>query len=95
LEKATEIKGAVFISGKPGNFHAGANLNMLDQMKNETETAKGLDTFHTAFKRLEALRYPTLAAIEGHCLGGGLEFALTCTGRIAKETKATVIGLPE
>jgi len=68
---------------------------MLDQMKDETETAKGLDTFHTAFKRLEALRYPTLAAIEGHCLGGGLEFALACTGRIAKETKATVIGLPE
>jgi 3-hydroxyacyl-CoA dehydrogenase/enoyl-CoA hydratase/3-hydroxybutyryl-CoA epimerase len=95
LEKAAEIKGVVLISGKPGNFHAGANLNMLDQMKDEVETARGLDVFHTTFKRLEALPYPTLAAIEGHCLGGGLEFALACTGRIAKETKATVIGLPE
>ncbi|UCH08453.1 MAG: enoyl-CoA hydratase/isomerase family protein [Deltaproteobacteria bacterium] len=95
LEKAKEIKGAVFISGKRGNFHAGANLNMLDQMNDEVETVRDLDVFHGMFKRLEALPYPTLAAIEGHCLGGGLEFALACTGRIAKETKTTVIGLPE
>jgi 3-hydroxyacyl-CoA dehydrogenase/enoyl-CoA hydratase/3-hydroxybutyryl-CoA epimerase len=95
LEKAAEIKGVVLVSGKRGNFHAGANLNMLDRMNDEVETAKGLDVFHTMFKRLEALPYPTLAAIEGHCLGGGLEFALVCTGRIAKETKTTVIGLPE
>ena len=95
LEKTEEIKGAVFISRKRGNFHAGANLNMLDQMNDEEETARELDVFHTMFKRLEALPYPTLAAIEGHCLGGGLEFALACTARIAKETKTTVIGLPE
>jgi 3-hydroxyacyl-CoA dehydrogenase/enoyl-CoA hydratase/3-hydroxybutyryl-CoA epimerase len=95
LEKAAEIKGVVLVSGKRGNFHAGANLNMLDRMNDEVETAKDLDVFHTMFKRLEALPYPTLAAIEGHCLGGGLEFALACTGRIAKETKTTVIGLPE
>ncbi len=95
LEKTEEIKGAVFISRKRGNFHAGANLNMLDQMNDEEETARDLDVFHTMFKSLEALPYPTLAAIEGHCLGGGLEFALACTARIAKETKTTVIGLPE
>jgi len=95
LEKTAEIKGVVLISGKRGNFHAGANLNMLDRMKDEVETARGLDVFHAMFKRLEALPYPTLAAIEGHCLGGGLEFALACTGRIAKDTKTTVIGLPE
>ena len=95
LEKTKEIKGAVFISGKRGNFHAGANLNVLDRMNDEEETARDLDVFHGMFKRLEALPYPTLAAIEGHCLGGGLEFALACTARIAKETKTTLIGLPE
>ena len=95
LEKTAEIKGVVLISGKRGNFHAGANLNMLDRMKDEVETARGLDVFHAMFKRLEALPYPTLASVEGHCLGGGLEFALACTGRIAKDTKTTVIGLPE
>jgi 3-hydroxyacyl-CoA dehydrogenase/enoyl-CoA hydratase/carnithine racemase len=91
----SDIAGAIFMSRKPGNFHAGANLNVLDQMKEETETAKALDVFHSAFKRLNALKFPTLAAIEGHCLGGGLEFALACTARLAKASKTTVLGLPE
>ncbi len=44
---------------------------------------------------MSALGIPSVAAIHGHCLGGGLEFALACTGRIAKEGKNTLIGLPE
>lgn len=95
LEKATDLLGVVFISGKPGNFHAGADLNMLNKMASKEDTAKALDVFHAAFKRFEALGFPTLAAIDGHCLGGGLEFALTCTARIAKDSKSTQIGLPE
>lgn len=95
LEKATDLQGVVFISGKPGNFHAGADLNMLNRMTGKEDTAKALDVFHAAFKRFEALGFPTLAAIDGHCLGGGLEFALSCTARIAKDSKSTQIGLPE
>jgi len=95
LENATDLKGVIFISGKPENFHAGANLNLLNEMKDPEDTAKAIGVFHTLFKRLEALPYPTVAAIHGHCLGGGLEFALACTARIAKESKTTLIGLPE
>lgn len=95
LENAKDTKGVIFISRKPGTFHAGANLKMLDQMKNKEETLKQLDIFKNAFRRLSHLSYPTLAAIEGHCLGGGLEFALACTARIAKESKTTLLGLPE
>lgn len=95
LEKASDLKGVIFISGKPENFHAGANLNLLDEMKDPEDTAKAMGVFHTMFNRLEALPYPTVAAIHGHCLGGGLEFALACTARIAKESKTTLIGLPE
>ena len=54
-----------------------------------------LDQFHGSFARLEALGFPSVAAIHGHCLGGGLEFALACKARIAKEGKSTLIGLPE
>ena len=54
-----------------------------------------LDLFHGSFARLIALEFPSVAAIHGHCLGGGLEFALACTARIAKEGKNTLIGLPE
>ena len=95
LENAEDTKGVIFISSKPGTFHAGANLKMLDQMTNREDTLKQLDVFKNAFRRLSHLSYPTLAAIEGHCLGGGLEFALACTARIAKASKTTLIGLPE
>jgi 3-hydroxyacyl-CoA dehydrogenase/enoyl-CoA hydratase/carnithine racemase len=95
LEKASDLTGLIFISGKPGVFHAGANLNMLEKMTDRAETAKVLDVFHDEFKRLEALSFPTVAAIDGHCLGGGLEFALACKARIAKDSKFTNIGLPE
>ncbi|MEJ2717919.1 MAG: 3-hydroxyacyl-CoA dehydrogenase NAD-binding domain-containing protein, partial [Deltaproteobacteria bacterium] len=95
LEKASDMAGVVFVSGKRGNFHAGANLNMLDQMKDRDATAHAIDIFHSAFQRLNELTFPTVAAIDGHCLGGGLEFALACTARIAKDSKGTVLGLPE
>ncbi|MFH1114898.1 MAG: 3-hydroxyacyl-CoA dehydrogenase NAD-binding domain-containing protein [Pseudomonadota bacterium] len=95
LEHAAGLKGLVFISRKPGCFHAGADLNMLNKMTNREETAKALDIFHAAFNRLEALPFPTLAAINGHCLGGGMEFALACTARIATDSPATQMGLPE
>ena len=95
LENAKDTKGVIFISRKPGTFHAGANLKMLDQMKNREETLKQMDVFLNAFRRLSHLSCPTLAAIEGHCLGGGLEFALACTARIAKASKTTLLGLPE
>ena len=95
LEKERETGGIVIISGKPDNFHAGADLQFLNQMKNREESLKGLQLFHNALNRLSALPYPTLAAIDGHCLGGGLEFALACTARIARESKNTILGLPE
>ncbi len=95
LEKTTDTSGVIFISGKSGVFHAGADLKMLDQMNDRAKTAEALEIFHNAFKRLEGLRFPTIAAIDGHCLGGGLEFALACTARMAKDTGFTKIGLPE
>lgn len=95
LGSASDLDGVVFVSAKAGNFHAGANLNMLDRMTDREETGKALDKFHTEFKRVSTLPFPTVAAIDGHCLGGGLEFALACTARVAKNSKATLVGLPE
>ena len=95
LEKEKNLAGCIFISGKPDNFFAGANLKMLEQMNDPDSTKKGLDYFHTAFNKLSEFKIPTLAAINGVCAGGGLEFALACTARIATDAKNTVIGLPE
>ncbi|MCX7816406.1 MAG: 3-hydroxyacyl-CoA dehydrogenase NAD-binding domain-containing protein [Syntrophales bacterium] len=95
LENSEEIKGVLFISGKPDNFFSGANLQMIANIESGEEAMKILNIFHGHFNRIESLKVPTLAAIHGHCLGGGLEFALACTARIAKEGKTTLIGLPE
>jgi len=95
IEKEEALKGIIFISGKPNTFLAGANLKMIEEIKEEGEMRQIAGLFHKSFNRLYALKVPTLAAINGHCLGGGLEFTLACTARIAKESKTTVIGLPE
>jgi 3-hydroxyacyl-CoA dehydrogenase/enoyl-CoA hydratase/carnithine racemase len=95
LEKQADLKGLVFISGKQGNFHAGADLNMLMGIKDRTDAAPVLNNLHGVLSRISGLPFPTLAAIDGHCLGGGLEFALACTARIARDSKDTQLGLPE
>ena len=95
LEKEKDVIGYIFISGKPDNFFAGANLKMIEQMNDPASVKKGLDYFHDAFNRLSGFKVPTVAAINGVCAGGGLEFALVCTARIATDAKNTVIGLPE
>jgi Enoyl-CoA hydratase/carnithine racemase len=64
-------------------------------MNDPASVKKGLDYFHDAFNRLSGFKVPTVAAINGVCAGGGLEFALVCTARIATDAKNTVIGLPE
>jgi len=95
LEKEKDLAGVIFISGKPENFFAGANLKMIEQMADPDAVKAVLDIFHDSFNRLADLKCPTLAAINGVCAGGGLEFALACTARIATDAKATLIGLPE
>src|SRR5919107_5525228 len=50
---------------------------------------------HALMNRLAALPFPTVAAIHGSCLGGGLELALACRLRITTEHPKTKLGLPE
>jgi 3-hydroxyacyl-CoA dehydrogenase/enoyl-CoA hydratase/3-hydroxybutyryl-CoA epimerase len=95
LQKTQGIKGLIFISGKPDNFFAGANLKMIAEIENAQEARNMLNLFHGSFAKLNAFNFPSISAIHGYCLGGGLEFALACTARIAKEGKSTLIGLPE
>ncbi len=95
LEGNKDLKGVVLVSGKPHNFHSGANLQFMEQFKSRDDLAQALERTHRAFNRLEEARFPSVAAIHGHCLGGGYELALACTARVAMESKTTVIGLPE
>lgn len=96
LEKEKDaIKGIIFISGKPSNFHAGANLKTITDPKDSEGTEKLISNLHRDFSRMENLGIPVLAAINGACMGGGYELALAMTARMATDGPRTLIGLPE
>jgi 3-hydroxyacyl-CoA dehydrogenase/enoyl-CoA hydratase/carnithine racemase len=71
---------ALVITGKPHFFSAGADLDEFSHVSAELARA-GSRTGHELFGRVRDLRYPTVAAINGACLGGGVELALHCDAR--------------
>lgn len=98
LEKVkhdSSIKGLVVISGKSNGFIAGADVSMLDSCTTAEEAADIGRTGQIIFDEIEALKIPVIAAIHGPALGGGLEFAMACHGRICTDDNKTVLGLPE
>ena len=95
LDKDPSVRAAVLISGKPGTFIAGADIDQFLEFKTAADAQKASAFGHTMMSRIEKGRVPVVAAIEGACLGGGLEFALACAYRIAADTPKTVLALPE
>jgi 3-hydroxyacyl-CoA dehydrogenase/enoyl-CoA hydratase/3-hydroxybutyryl-CoA epimerase len=95
LERAAGLQGVVVMSGKPGSFIAGADVAAIGSLTDRDQVLNLIRDTHAAFNRLAALPCPTVAAIDGICLGGGTELALACDSRIASEEPRTQIGLPE
>ncbi|XP_072936739.1 trifunctional enzyme subunit alpha, mitochondrial [Epargyreus clarus] len=95
VESNPAIEAAVIISGKPGCFIAGADISMIESCKTKEEVVSLSKSGHEIFRRMETSRKPFIAAIQGSCLGGGLETALACTYRIAVKDAKTGFGLPE
>ncbi|KAI4875118.1 hypothetical protein NFI96_025238 [Prochilodus magdalenae] len=89
------IKSAVLISSKPGCFIAGADINMIQACKSAEEVSALSQGGQKMFEKIEKSPKPVVAAINGSCLGGGLEFALACQYRVATKNKKTVLGTPE
>ncbi|WP_440997924.1 fatty acid oxidation complex subunit alpha FadJ [Arhodomonas sp. SL1] len=89
------VAGVVFASGKPGSFIAGADVQMIHECASSEEASALARTGQRIFSRIAAFRVPVVAAIDGICLGGGLELALACHGRVASDAAHTRLGLPE
>ncbi len=91
----TAAKAIVFISGKKDSFIAGAKIDFVTAVKTPAEATALSRQAQAGFDRLDAFEKPVVAAINGACLGGGLEWALACDFRIATDSSKTSIGLPE
>ena len=89
----SDVSGVIFQSAKKKIFLAGADLYNLQQHLTDITYIKDIITYgQSTFNRIQDLNIPTVAAINGACLGGGLELALACTYRICSNDKSTKLG---
>ena len=93
LTADAEIRAVVVRSALEGVFMAGADIHEFERIAEE-----GIDRALLAqevFSRFAEVPQPTVAAVNGHALGGGLELALACDFRFAARSEGALIGLPE
>jgi 3-hydroxyacyl-CoA dehydrogenase / enoyl-CoA hydratase / 3-hydroxybutyryl-CoA epimerase len=98
--KLTEIAalrpiGLIVQSGKASGFIAGADIKEFVQIRSPEEGYALVRAGQSVMQQLEDLPCPTVAAIRGFALGGGLELALACTYRVGADDAALSLGLPE
>jgi 3-hydroxyacyl-CoA dehydrogenase/enoyl-CoA hydratase/3-hydroxybutyryl-CoA epimerase len=94
-QRAKEIRGLVFISGKEKGFIVGADVREFETLTGEREIIDSVTQVNAYLDRIEKLPIPVVCCIHGFCLGGGLELALACHWRIATRDDATRLGFPE
>lgn len=93
--ETADIAGVVIQSGKPDSFVVGADIREFSNYDTAEAVTAKIKEGHAVFARLDNLDCPTVAAIHGFCLGGGLEMALACDYIVALNTPETRVGLPE
>jgi enoyl-CoA hydratase/carnithine racemase len=92
LDRGIEIR-CVLITGTPPVFSAGYDIGSIPETTFERDAESLVaHPFHAAMEKLASHPWPTVAAINGHCLGGGLELAITCDLRIC--AAGAKLGMP-
>lgn len=89
------VQGLVITSNKINGFIVGADIQTISKLKTQEEILAFIQLGQKVFSKLAAFNIPTVALINGLCLGGGLELALACDYRIAIDDDKTRFGLPE
>ncbi len=87
--------GLIVRSGKKGGFIAGAAIKEFTTIRSSAEGLELVRAGQKVLQQLENLGIPSVAAIQGFALGGGLELALACTYRIGADDGKLALGLPE
>lgn len=91
-EADTEVRALVITGAGEKSFISGTNINELREMT-PAGAKRFIEASHGFFDRVEKSRLPSVALINGHCLGGGLELAMCCDIRVC--SKNARLGLPE
>lgn len=89
----SDIRSVIITSAKSNGFIYGADIKLFTQVDDRDGVITLLTKGQTVFNQLAALSVPTVAMINGICLGGGLELALACSYRVAVDSSQ--LGLPE
>jgi 3-hydroxyacyl-CoA dehydrogenase / enoyl-CoA hydratase / 3-hydroxybutyryl-CoA epimerase len=92
---AGRIRALVVRGGAPGSFLAGTDLAEVQALASAREATAKLAEGQQVLRRLERLPVPSVAAIDGPCLGSGLALALACAHRVAADAPYTLLGFPE
>jgi len=92
LAQDSSVK-VLIVTGAGAFFIVGADIKEISELKDAAQGSEAASLGQRVFNKLERLPIPTIAAINGHCLGGGNELAMACTIRIASDRAR--IGQPE
>ncbi len=85
----------VIRSGKADSFIAGADIDAIAAIDDPAEAETKIRLGQAVFNDVVSLPVPTVAAVHGLCIGGGLELALACTHRVLSDSKRTSLQFPE
>jgi 3-hydroxyacyl-CoA dehydrogenase / enoyl-CoA hydratase / 3-hydroxybutyryl-CoA epimerase len=88
-------KGMVVQSAKRNGFIAGADIKEFLKIRTPAEGYELVRAGQAVMQQLADLPFPTVAALRGFALGGGLELALSCTYRVGADETTLSLGLPE
>lgn len=94
VDQAKNLKAIIIQSGKSSGFIAGADIEKFLQLKTSDDAFKMIRHGQQVLNKLAALSIPSIALIDGFCLGGGMELALACRYRIVEDSRSK-LGLPE
>lgn len=95
IAKNSELNIVLFKSAKKGIFIAGADIKEIKALHTRSVALDKVRQGRRILSMITTLNVPTLAVIDGACLGGGYELALACDFRLATQNPKTKIGLPE
>jgi 3-hydroxyacyl-CoA dehydrogenase/enoyl-CoA hydratase/3-hydroxybutyryl-CoA epimerase len=89
------IEALVIRSGKPDSFIVGADIDQIAALEDPSEAEAKIRLGQAIFQDVDSFPVPTVAAIHGPCVGGGLELALACDHRLLSDSPKTMLQFPE